>query len=263
MTTAVQAPGVMAPSSIKMPLWRQFGLMFNWQVRRSADMLVFYVIVQLLLSVATVIGYGLIIGDPPVEAARYLVTGAPTISLVMVGLVMTPQFVAQSRTEGSLDWMRALPISRPVFLLADLAVWALIALPGVILCVVIGVLRFDVPLSLSWTLLPAAALVALTAASIGYAIANLCPPALAQLLSQVFVFVVLLFSPLSYPASRLPGWAQTLHDVLPVESMGDLMRAGLMTDVFGAEVGVRQWAVVVGWCALSVAGAAWALGRRN
>ncbi len=122
-------------------------LLTQWQFRRQATMLPLLVLVQVFLAIATILGFGLVIGDPPPDQALYLATGAPTITLVMVGLVMTPQMLSQSRTEGSLDWMRTLPVPRGLFLVSDLLVWTLIALPGMVLGIVTGVLRFDVDLS--------------------------------------------------------------------------------------------------------------------
>jgi ABC-2 type transport system permease protein len=71
------------------------------------------VVVQGLMAVATVIGYGLLVGDPDPTTALYLATGVPTITLITVGLVMTPQMVATARTDGSLDWLRTLPSRGP------------------------------------------------------------------------------------------------------------------------------------------------------
>ena len=48
-------------------------------------------------------------------------------------------------------------------------------------------------------------LTTLTATSIGYAIASLLPAMLANLLTQVLVVFILMFSPLNFPANRLPG----------------------------------------------------------
>lgn len=239
---------------------RQLGLLVQWQFRRMAQFLPLLVIVQILLAVTTVLGYGLLIGEAPREQALYLATGASTVTLVMVGLVMTPQMVAQARTEGSLDWMRTLPVPRAVFLAADLALWTLIALPGMVLGVVAGVLRFQVDLSLSPWLPLVAVVVSLTSACVGYAIACLLPPQVAQLLSQVLVFVVLLFSPVSYPASRLPGWLAGLHQWLPIQPMADAMRASLVSDTFS--MSLRSAGVLAAWTLLAVAGASWALRRR-
>lgn len=177
MTSTVTAPGpttsVLAAGH--MPVRRQLPLLLQWQARRMASALPLLVLVQILLSVATVIGYGLLVGQPAPGEALFLATGAPTVSLVMVGLVMTPQLVVQSRAEGSADWMRTLPVRRELFLAADLLVWTLIALPGVVLGVLAGVLRFHVHLAPTLWLVPTALVVSLTAAAVGYAIAWLLP----------------------------------------------------------------------------------------
>lgn len=255
--SALASPATRPPAASP---WAQLVLLMRWQLLRSAQTVPLLVVVQLLLSAATVVGYGFLMGDAAGPAGLYLTTGAPTISLVMVGLVMTPQWVAQSRTEGSLDWMRTLPVARPLFLIADLAIWTMIALPGLVVGLLLGTARFDVALSPHWWIVPGALLVSLTAAAVGYGIANLFAPPVAQLLSQLFVFVVMLFSPISFPAERLPQWAQTLHHWLPFEPMAQVVRGGLVGEVFS--VPARAWLVLAAWCVASVAGAVWALGRR-
>ncbi len=243
------------------PTARQLGLLLQWQFRRMSRLLPLLVVVQILLAATTVLGYGLLVGTPPPEQALYLATGASTVTLVMVGLVMTPQMVAQARTEGSLDWMRTLPVPRPLFLGADLALWTIIALPGMVLGVVAGAAKFHVALSLSPWLPVAVLVVSLTSACVGYAIACLMPPQVAQLISQVLVFVVLLFSPVSYPVSRLPGWLAEAHHWLPIEPMADAMRAGLVSDRFAMPV--RSTIVLAFWCLASLAAATWSLRRRT
>ena len=260
MTTTTTTAPLTAVTAPRLPVLRQLPLLLTWQARRLASALPLLVVVQVLLSVATVIGYGLLVGRPAPAQALYLATGAPTVSLVMVGLVMTPQLVVQSRTEGSADWMRTLPVPRELFLAADLLMWTLVALPGVVLGVVAGVLRFHVHLAPTWWLVPTALVVSLTAAAVGYAMAWLLPGQVAQLMSQVLVFVVLLFSPVSFPADRMPVWLQHAHHWLPIEPMAQAVRAGLAPGSFS--VPGRSVAVLAAWCVLCVGGAAWALRRR-
>lgn len=243
------------------PVPVQIGLLMIWQARRSLPMLPLIVTVQMLLAVATVVGYGLIAGDPGRQAGLYLATGAPTISLVSLGLIMAPQWLAQSRTEGSLDWLRTLPVARASFFLADLLLWSVLALPGLVTGILVGAARFDIELSPAWWLVPAALLVSITAACVGYSIAVLCAPALAQVLSQVLVFVIMLFSPVSFPASRLPQWAQDVHQWLPFEPMAQVIRAGLCSDWFS--VPGRSWILLAAWSSAAAVGTVRALGRRG
>jgi ABC-2 type transport system permease protein len=239
---------------------RQGLLLLQWQLRRSLPYIPLLVVVQVALAVATVVGYGLLVGTPSPDVALYLATGAPTITLITVGLVMTPQMLAQAKTEGSLDWMRTLPVPRWTFLASDLLMWTLIALPGMVLGVVAGVLRFDVHLSIAPWVVAAALLVSLTSASVGYAMASVLPPMLAQLLTQVLIFIVLLFSPVSYPASRMPEWLQTAHQFLPIEPMAQLVRAGLAQDEF--TMPGHSMLVLGVWVCVAVAAALAALRRR-
>ena len=235
-------------------------LLMQWQLRRQSAYLPLLVLVQVFMAVATVVGYGLLVGDPGPEVALYLATGAPTITLITVGLVMTPQMVATARTEGSYDWMRTLPVPRGLFLLADLVMWTLLALPGMVLGVLAGVLRFDVDLAPAPWLPAGVVVVSMTAAAVGYAIAVLLPPAIAMLMSQVLVFVVLLFSPVSYPRERMPQWTQAAHEWLPLEPMAQVVRGGLASDTF--HVPGRSVAVLAVWCLATIVGAALALRRR-
>jgi len=235
-------------------------LLTQWQFRRQAQTLPLLIIIQVIMAVATVIGYGLLVGDPSPEVALYLATGAPTVTLITVGLVMTPQVVAQSKTEGSFDWMRTLPVPRPAFLFSDLLMWSLLALPGMVLGIIAGALRFNITLSPAPWIVGAAVVVSVTAASLGYALATLLPPAVATLLTQAIIFGVMLFSPVSYPADRLPTWLATAHEFLPVEPMAQLIRAGLASNQFA--VPGRSLVVLAVWCVAAVLGAVAALRRQ-
>lgn len=239
---------------------RQTFLLMQWQARRLTEALPLLVVVQVLLSVSTIYGYGMLAGNPTGADALYLATGAPTVALITVGLVMTPQIVAQAKTEGSLDWLRTLPVPRLLFLVSDLLLWTVLALPGVVLGVFAGVWRFGVQLSVAPWLVPAAMAISLTAAAVGYSLATLLKPALANLLTQVLVFVILLFSPISYPAERMPEPVQAVQAFLPFQPMAEVMRAGLASADF--TVSVQSVAVLAAWCALAMVGAALALRKQ-
>ena len=96
--------------------------------------------------------------------------------------------------------------------------------------------RFDVEFSLDWPLLiTGVLLVTVMATAVGYAIAVTLPAMLAQVVSQVMVFFVLMFSPVSFPVERLPDWYARVHELLPVMPAGDVIRAGLVSDTYSVE----------------------------
>jgi ABC-2 type transport system permease protein len=71
---------------------------------------------------------------------------------------------------------------------------------------------------------------------------------------------VLMFSPINFPAERLPEWLQSVHAVLPVQAMGEVIRGSLATDTFPLATG--SFVLLMGWCAVSLGLSYLALRRR-
>jgi ABC-2 type transport system permease protein len=240
---------------------RSYLLLVRWNGQRMKEFLPLAIVVQGLFALGIVIGYPLLFPEIDPLTTLYLATGAPAITLITMGLVAAPQSVAQARTEGTYEYMRSLPVARYVHLLADLSVWLVIVLPGVAFAIVLGAWRFSLDLDVSPLLVPALALTTLTAASIGYALGSVLPPLVAQLLSQVLVVFTLMFSPLNFPAERLPDWLATVHSVLPVRAMGELIRGTLAPASFPLEA--RAFVLLAGWAVGSFLVAWWVMERRG
>ncbi|AUS81409.1 ABC transporter permease [Actinoalloteichus sp. AHMU CJ021] len=255
-----------APRSAGVPprigIWLSYGNLLRWMMAQTGAMLPFVIVVQALLAAGIIIGFGFVIPDIDTSSAQFLSTGTPTVLLMFIGLVMVPHSVAQARTTGTFTYLRSLPVPRPLLLMADLAIWLLVALPSVAVAVVVAHLRYGFGYSFDWpVLLTASILAAVTATAVGYAIAVSLPPLITQLVTQVLVFFVMLFSPVTFPASQLPTWFQAVHDVLPFRAAADLLRAGLLADTYTASW--RDLVVLLAWCALGVAVGIRALTRRN
>lgn len=242
--------------------WTTYRTLLRWTLAQIGPMLPLVVVVQALLAAGIIIGFGFLVPDIDADTARFLSTGAPAVLLMVVGLVIVPQGVAQARANGTFTYLRALPVPRPLLLVADLTVWLLVALPSIVVAVVVARLRYGLAFEIDWPLVvPASVLVAVTATAVGYAIAVSLPPLLAQLVSQVLVFFVMLFSPVTFPASQLPAWFQTVHDVLPVRPAADLLRAGLASGAYPASG--RDLVVLLLWAVLGVVVSVRALVRRG
>jgi len=240
---------------------RSYGLLVQWQARRLKNFLPLAIVVQALFALGIVIGYPLLFEDIDAATILFIATGAPAITLITMGLIAVPQIVAQAKTEGSLDYMRTLPLPRVTYLLADMTVWLAIVLPGVVFAVAVGAFRFGLELQVSLLVVPAVLLVVLTATSVGYAIAALLPQQLAVLVTQVLVVFVLMFSPLMFPAERLPGWLAAIHSVLPVQAMGEVVRGTLAGNQFPLELG--SFGVLVMWCLVAFTLSSVVLTRRG
>jgi ABC-2 type transport system permease protein len=240
---------------------RTYRLLVEWQVRRMREFLPLAIVVQSLLALGIVSGYPLLFPELDHTTVLFLATGAPTVTLILMGLVLVPQAVAQAKTQGTFDYMRTLPVPRLVNLFADVTVWLAVILPGVAFAVVVAALRFGLVLSISPLVLPGMLLVALTATAVGYAIASLLPPMLAGLVTQVLVVFVLMFSPLNFPADRLPGWLAALHRVLPIQAMGEVVRGTLAGNDFPLQGGA--FLLLGAWCVVSFGVAHAVLNRRG
>jgi ABC-2 type transport system permease protein len=230
---------------------RSYTLLIRWQALRLKTFLPLAFVVQSLFAFGIVVGYPLFFPQIDDMTVLFLATGAPAVTLITMGVVVLPQVVAQSKLEGSLEFMRSLPVPRMAYLMADLSVWTAVVLPGVVFGVAVGAWAFDLALSISILIVPAVLLVVTTAAALGYAMASVLPPMMAMLLSQVLVFGVLLFSPINYPAERLPEWMQTIHSMLPVQAMGEVVRGSLAADIF--PLTAAPFVTLAIWCAAALA----------
>jgi ABC-2 type transport system permease protein len=231
-------------------LLRNYGLMLKWQALSSKTILPLSFVVQLMIGVGFVIGLGFLYPTISPDTAKFLTTGAPTISLLMIGLVLVPQMVAMAKTEGTFDYIWSLPVPRMIFVAADATIWLTVALPGALLSVVLGAVYYHFGLHVSWLVIPAVLLISMSGIFLGYAIAHgVKNPKLTQVLTQIFVFVIMIFSPIMFPASQLPGWLAAVHKVLPIQYMADLSR-GTLTDL-NVNMG-QAFAVVGGWCMLGL-----------
>jgi ABC-2 type transport system permease protein len=236
--------------------------MVRWQLITMKVYLPFVVFVQLIIGVGVVYGLGFMYPSIDALSAKYITTGATMMSLATLGLVLVPQGVAQSKSQRTFEYMWSLPVPRLVFLLSDFTVWTAVVLPGVVLALVFGSVRYGFDLSLSPMVVPAFVLVALTAVSVGMSIAHLSPsPVLTGVITNVIIFSLFLFSPVNFPVERLPVGLSHIHTVLPIKYMADLVRGTVTTGLIdNLEI---AFGVVGMWCVASVAALYWVFTRRR
>jgi ABC-2 type transport system permease protein len=231
--------------------FQSYTLLLKWQGLKFKTVLPFVIVAQFFTGIGTVIGLGYLMPDIDPQTAMFLVTGGPTLSLITLGLVMVPQMVAQAKSGGMLDYMRSFPVPRMTYLAADLTIWLVSTLPGVILALIVGSVRYNFELRFTPMIVPAFALVVLMATSVGYAIALLLPKAeLVSVLTNLTIFSLFLFSPVNFPVERLPRWLETVHRFLPVKYAADAVRGALVPG-YADEMG-RALAVLGVWCLMGL-----------
>lgn len=231
--------------------WFQgFVAMLRWQVIDMRLLLPLTIMVQALAGLGLVLGFGLLIPDLSATQALFLSTGAVVVTLVIVGVVMGPQLIAQQKSAGSYDFMWSLPVPRSSTSAAWIALNTLIALPGMAAALLAAVLRYDISFEVSLAVVPAVALTLITASLLGYALAHAIPnPEIIQLLSGLLIFVVFGFAPISYPIENLPDWLARINEFLPFYPMAVVVRDGL-TEGLANDVG-RSYVVLAAWAVFS------------
>lgn len=235
-------------------------LLLRWQFLRYRQLLVLFIGIQVALGVGIVFGFAFLIPHITSDVALYLTTGAPTLSLILLGLSAVPQEVAQARVSGQHMYVMSLPVPRLAPMFADVCFWVVMFLPGSAATFALGILRFHIHLQVSPLVIPAVALVSLTSAAVGYSIAVSLPPMATQQVTQFVSIALLLFSPVDFPLSRLPVALQDVHRALPVTYMADIVR-GSLTGSYSVSRALA-FGVVGAWCAAGLAISVRAANRR-
>ena len=205
----------------------QFFYLLHWNYLRKKELFILFTLAQLLLSISLLFGYPLVIGDIDSTTAYYLSSGSVLIGIISMGCTISSPVIANDKLEGHFDYIRALPIPRIFISLADLWMWLIAILPGVFISILLGYVRFSVRLHPSFLGVFIVLLICLTMISLGFAIAYTFSPNTVTLMSQLILMIGLMFSPLMYPADRLPEWVNHLYRALPFVPSSNLLRASL------------------------------------
>jgi ABC-2 type transport system permease protein len=241
---------------------RSYRTLIRWHLAGLRMWLALLATIQVLAGAGFILGIGLFFRHIPATAALFVCTGVPVINLVMVGLVLGPQLVAEQKLKGSYEFIRSLPVPKTAAAAAWYTVCLLAGLPAVAVSLLLAEARYGIAFTVTPDIVPAVALTAFTGTMLGYALGHAIPnPMTTRLITQVLIFAIFGYVPILYPAAQLPGWLVAVNYWLPFGHMAVIVRAGLTT---GLVTGVAAaYAIVAAWGALGVALSAWALGRRG
>jgi ABC-2 type transport system permease protein len=222
----------------------------------------FLVMVQVVLTIGLVLGYGYLIPNISETAALYVTTGAATNAIVTTGLVMLPQMLAEAKHQGRLEFMLTLPISREVYLLSQILATIIFAAPGTILAVAFGAWHYDLSLDIH-PLVPVVILLGIASlAGVGVTVVMLSSHfQVTNAITQLVIFYVVFFAPILLPKEQLPELLQAASTVMPPTYAADAMRASL-TDLPGTAL-YRDLVVLTGFAAASLALSAASIRRRG
>ena len=233
------------------PPLHAFAILVRWRFLQLARELPQLLMIQVVVATGTGVGLGFLVPDRDPIAGSYIATGAFLLNLFIISAVALPGVMAEQKHSGALDYMWSLPAPRLAHPLAELSVWATATLPGMLASLLIMSFRFDLDLRFGPLLVPAVVMTVITTTAVGTAIGLASKSQQAtNMMTNALLMLVLLFSPVNFPAERLPGWLQGIHEVLPIAAMADLVRGGLLE---GYQADVTRGLLVVGaWCVLGI-----------
>ena len=241
---------------------RGYLLMLRFDFASQRAWLPFSAVMQVLMGAGMALIYGFYVPNLPKHSILYIVTGAPTLALIPIGLVMVPMLISQQKTAGTFEFIWSLPVPRMVSAASSLTVFTLIALPGCCVTLLLAAWRYGVTLTVSPMVVLALLLTSVMAASVGTGLAHgIQSPIITNLITNALVILVLLFSPIAFPRSQFPTWLANVHEVLPFYHMGVVIRAGLSSGL-ATDVGL-SYLVLIAWMCAGWAVTATIIGRRG
>lgn len=267
MTTTAAAAGL-APARLEprtgAAYWfAGFRAMIAWHLASLRLWLVLLALVQVLSGVGFVLGFGLFFEDIPLSTALFVSTGVPVVNLVMTGMILGPQLVADQKVSHSFDFIASLPVPHSASAAAWYVVCLIGGLPAVVVSLSVAVLRYDgLPLAVTPDIVPAVLLTAFTGTMIGLALSHaITNPMTTRLITQLLVFAMFGFTPILFPVEQMPAWLGSVNSALPLRHMADIVRAALTE--LPVENLATSYAVVGAWGAVCAFLAVRALGRRR
>ncbi len=241
--------------------WHGFRLMLRMEYIGTRQFAAVIVVVQFMMGAGMAVMYGFFYPEITPTTALYITTGIPVLALVPMGFVIVPGGIGEQRMSGSFDFIWSLPVPRSAQISAMFVMYSSLALPGTVLALFVAMWRYGVTLQVSPLIVPAVLLAAIMSVAVGSGMAMaITNPMITNLISNALIFVVMLFTPIVYPASNLPSWLVGVHEVLPFHHMTVLIRAGLTEDLVSGTT--TSFLVLGAWAAAGTAVTGWVARRR-
>jgi len=239
-----------------------YAAMLRFDLAAQRNWLPMFALMQILCGAGMAIIYGFYIGHLSRAAALFLVRGSPALAVLTAGFLYVVMMVNERLQAGSWDFIWSLPAPRSAAVASTFTVLTLLSVPGIIVTLALAAWRYGLTLTVSPMVVPALLLSSLMAASVGFAMAQLVArPVVTNAVVNALIFVVLLFSPVQFPISRLPLWLADVHRVLPFYYLGQVLRAALTHGLVSNLA--LSYAVLAAWTVAAWAGTAWAVARRR
>jgi len=168
------------------------------------------------------------------ESRNFIVPGMIAVIIMIVGALLTSMVIAREVENGTMETIRALPVTAGEFLLGKAAPYFVIALVDVLLSILMGQLLFGVVMKAGfWLMILASTLYILVALGIGLLISVLTRSQLVA--NQVAVLATylpsLLLSDFVFPQHNMPAALQGVSRLVPATYYIDILNGLYLRDL--------------------------------
>ncbi len=243
--------------------WSSYLAMLRFDIASQRTWLPMFIVTQVLFGTGMAIIYGFYIGPAMSPAvALFIVSGAPALAAIAAALIGVTTMVTERKIAGTWDFIWSLPAPRSAAVASTFTVYTAMTIPGIVATLALATWRYGLRLSVSPMAVPAFLLASLMVTSVAFGMAlAIRDPLVANVIVNALIFVVLLFSPVVYPITQLPGWLAAVHRILPIYYLAQTLRASVTTGLVH-EV-TASYAVLAAWTVAAWAATAWVIGHRR
>jgi ABC-2 type transport system permease protein len=176
-----------------------------------------------------------------------IVPGLMGVVLTMTMVVMTSLSMTRERERGTMENLLALPVRPLEVMLGKILPYILIGYVQVVLILAAAKFLFGVPMLGSLTLLSLCLVVFIAAnLSVGFTFSTIARNQLQAMQMAFFFFLPsLLLSGFMFPFRGMPGWAQSLGEILPLTQFLRIVRGILLKGNGVAEVMPNVWPIAL------------------
>jgi ABC-2 type transport system permease protein len=219
--------------------------MLQFETRSLRRYLTLGLVVQVLMGAGMALMYGYYLGDLSPNQQTFIVTGIPALAMIPVGFAMVPASIMDHKIRNTYDYVWSLPVPRAVAAAATFTIFTALAIPGTAVAILIAAMIYQIDLQVSWAIVPAVLLTSAMSTSVGYALGHVIPePRITNLITNMVIFLVLLFSPIVVPIEQFPDWWASVQRVLPFWHMSVVIRGGLTDGLLAGPVGTSYVALI-------------------
>lgn len=185
------------------------------------------IVVSTIFPILTLVLLGSF-SDKSYEAKVFIISGNVVLSLLFETVVKVSGRFSYMKMVGMLDYLASLPIYKFAIMVATLLSFFLLSIPSLLAIIVIGIVLFDIALSLNPMVLLIIPLISISLCGIGVIIGVTAKnPPDATSYCNLTTFLLLGFGPVIIPPNLLPPFIQQLSYLSPVTYAASALRQTL------------------------------------